>query len=70
MTHWCCAEPRRHGNAKKTSNQAKDHRIKEQFLKFVDNNSASNGRKEGSSGKTFHFDRKLTQIRSPDKKYP
>ena len=66
----CRKNPRRHGNAKKTSNQAKDHRIKEQFFKFVDNNSASNGRKEGSSGKTFYFDRKFTQIRSPDKKDP
>ena len=66
----CRKNPRRHGNARKASNQAKEHLIKEQFLKFIDNNSASNGRKEGSSGKTFYFDRKFTQIRSPDKNDP
>ena len=40
------------------------------FLQFVDSNSASNGCEEGSSGKTLYFDRKFTQIRSPDKKDP
>ena len=35
---------------------------------FVDSNSTSNGQKEGSSGKTFYFDRKFIRICTPDKK--
>ena len=64
----CRKHPRRHGNARKQSNHAKSGAVLEHFLLFVDNNSASNGRKEGSYGKTCYFDRKFTQIRSPDKK--
>ena len=63
----CRKHPRRHGNARKQSNHAKPDAILERFLLFVDNNSSSNGRKEGSYGKTYYFDRKFTQIRTPDK---
>ena len=66
----CKKHPRHHGNARKKSNHAKSDDVMERFLLFVDRNSASNGRKEGSSGKTFYFDRKFTQIRTPDKKDP
>ena len=66
----CKKHPRHHGNARKRSNCAKSDDIMERFLLFVGSNSASNGRKEGSSGKTFYFDRKFTQIRTPDKKDP
>ena len=66
----CNKRPRRHGNSRKQSNNAKSEVVVQRFLDFVDNNSASNGRKEGSSGKTFYFDRKFTQIRTPDKKDP
>ena len=66
----CRKHPRRHGNARKQSNHAKSGSVQEHFLLFVDNNSASNGRKEGSYGKTYYFDRKFTQIRTPDKNDP
>ena len=42
----CRKHPRRHGNARKQSNHAKSGSVQEHFLLFVDNNSASNGRKE------------------------
>lgn len=48
--------PERHGNACKKSNNAKSDEILQKFLKFIDGNSAPNGRKEGSHGKTFYFD--------------
>ena len=54
--------PERHGNACKKSNNSKSDEITEKFLKFIDGNSTSNGRKEESRGKTFYFDRKFTQI--------
>jgi hypothetical protein len=66
----CNKRPRRHGNSRKQSNNAKSEVVVQRFLDFVDNNSASNGQKEGSSGKTFYFDCKFTQIRTPDKKDP
>ena len=66
----CKNRPGHHGNAKKQSNHAKSDDILEQFLVFVDNNSTSNGRKEGSYDKMYYFDRKFTQIRTPDKKDP
>ena len=66
----CRKRPRLHGNARKKSNHAKSDDMIERFILFVDSNSASNGRKEGSSGKTFYFDCKFTQIRTPDKKDP
>lgn len=66
----CHKHPRRHGNARKPSNRGRSGDIKERFLLFVDSNSASNGRKEGSHGKTFYFDRKFTQIRTPSKNDP
>ena len=40
------------------------------FLDFVDNNSAPNGRKEGSHGKTYYFNPKFSVIRSPNKSDP
>ncbi len=91
LMSWCCQIVNYQPSARRTrgdvmempeaSNQAKEHLIKEQFLKFGashkgtisqirNNNSASKGRKEGSSGKTFYFDRKFTHIRSPDKNDP
>lgn len=66
----CRSHPGRHGNAKKQSNHAKPNDILERFLDFVDKNSAPNGRKEGSYGKTYYFDFKFTQIRTPDKTDP
>ena len=36
----------------------------------MDKNSASNRRKEGSHGKTFYFNPKFTQIRTPNKDDP
>ena len=63
----CATHPMRHGNACKKSNNAKGDEVLQKFLQFVDTNSASNGRKEGSHGKTFYFDRKFTQIRIPNK---
>ena len=66
----CRKCPRQHRNARKKCNRAKSDDIMERYLLFVDSTSASNGRKEGSSGKTFYFDRKFTQIRTPDKKDP
>ena len=60
----------RHGNAKKRSHNAKSDTVLEKFLAFVDQNSSPNGRKEGSHGKTYYFDRKFTQIRTPDKSDP
>lgn len=63
----CVTHPMRHGNACKKSNNAKGNEVLQMFLQFVDANSASNGRKEGSHGKTFYFDRKFTQIRIPNK---
>ena len=51
----CRKRPRQHRNARKTSNHAKSDDIMERFLLFVDSNSASNGQKEGSSGKTFYL---------------
>ena len=65
----CKKYPGRHRNARKKSNHAKSDDGMERFLLFVDRNSASNGRKEGSAGKTFYFDRKVTQIRTPDKRH-
>lgn len=66
----CVARPMRHGNACKKSNNAKSEEVLQKFFQFVDTNSASNGRKEGSHGKTFYFDRKFTQIRIPNKDDP
>lgn len=66
----CKSRPGRHGNAKRPSNHAKSNDILERFLDFVDKNSAPNGRKEGSYGKTYYFDRKFTQIRTPDNTDP
>ena len=66
----CKKHPRHHGNARKRSNRAKSDDIMERFLLFVYSNSASYGRKEKSSRKTFYFDCKFTQIRAPDKKDP
>jgi len=63
----CVTHPARHGNACKKSNNAKSNEVLQKFFQFVDKNSASNGRKEGSHGKTFYFDRKFTQIRIPNK---
>ena len=48
VTHPMC-----HGNANKRSNNAKSNEDLLLFLQFVDTNSSSNGRKEGSHGKTF-----------------
>ena len=45
-------------------------KVLQQFLDFVDKNSASNGRKEGSHGKTFYFNPKFTQIHTPNKDDP
>ena len=47
----CRKCPRQHRNARKKCNRAKSDDIMERYLLFVDSNSASNGRKEGSSGK-------------------
>lgn len=66
----CATHPTRHGNACKKSNNAKSDEVLQKFFQFVDANSASNGRKEGSHGKTFYFDRKFTQIRTPNKDDP
>ena len=63
----CVTHPMRHGNACRKSNNAKGDEVLQMFFQFVDTNSASNGRKEGSHGKTFYFDRKFTQIRTPNK---
>ena len=66
----CVTHPMRHGNANKKSNNAKSNEILQMFIQFVDTNSSSNGRKEGSHGKTFYFDRKFSQIRVPNKEDP
>ena len=66
----CRKQPTRHGNARKRSNHSKSNAVLQQFLDFVDKNSASNGRKEGSHGKTFYFNPKFTQIRTPNKDDP
>ena len=42
----CKKHPIRHGNARKPSNHASSGGAMERFLAFIDNNSASNGRKE------------------------
>jgi len=59
-----------HGNACKKSNNAESDEILKRFIQFGDKNSASNGCKEGSHGKTFYFDRKFTQICVPNKDDP
>ena len=66
----CRNHPERHGNAGKRSNNAKDGVVLQKFLEFVDNNSASNGRKEGSHGPTFYFSPKFTMLRVPNKDDP
>ena len=66
----CRKQPTRHGNARKRSNHSKSNAVLQGFLEFVDKNSASNGRKEGSHGKTFYFNPKFTQIRTPNKDDP
>ena len=66
----CKKRPGLHRNAKKRSNNALSDAILERFIAFVDKNSAPNGRKEGSYGKTYYFDRKFTQIRTPNKTDP
>ena len=66
----CQSRPARHGNSRKPSNHAKDDHFLQKFLLFVDTNSTPNGRKEGSTGKTYYFDRKFSQIRTPDKNDP
>ena len=62
----CRKQPTRHGNARKRSNHSKSEAVRKRFVDFVDKNSASNGRKEGSHGKTYYFDRRFTQIRTPN----
>lgn len=54
----------RHGNAGKPSNSAKKT-VREEFLRFVDNNSQPNGRSADSSGPTFYFSPKFTTIQTP-----
>ena len=66
----CRKQPTCHGNARKRSNHSKSNAVLQQFLDFVDKNSASNRRKEGSHGKTFYFNPKFTQIRTPNKDDP
>ena len=66
----CQSKPARHGHVGKRSNHAKDERVLHMFLDFVDNNSAPNGRKEGSHGKTYYFNPKFSMIRSPNKSDP
>ena len=66
----CAVQSACHGNACKKSNNAKSDEILKRFFQFVDKNSASNGHKEGSHGKTFYFDRKFTQIRVPNEDDP
>ena len=62
----CRKRPTLHGNSRKQSNNAKSESVLEHFNAFVNSNSTSNGRKEGSCGKTYYFDRKFSQIRTPD----
>ena len=52
------------------SNNAKSNEVLQLFLQFVNTNSSSNDHKEGSHGKTLHFDQKFTQIHVPNKEYP
>ena len=54
----------RHGNAGKTSHNAKTS-LMDDFLRFVDLNSQANGRSADSSGPTFYFLPKFTTIQMP-----
>jgi hypothetical protein len=58
----CRSHPERHGNACRKSNNAKSSAIVQKFLDFVDSNSESNGRKEGSHGPTYFFSPKFTML--------
>ena len=54
----------RHGLAGKTSNNAKVQ-LRDDFLRFVDQNRQPNGRKSGSHGATHYFLPKFTTMRMP-----
>jgi len=62
----CRNDPTRHGNAGKRSNNAKSEAVLQNFLQFVDSNSAPNGRKEGSHGATYYFNPKFSLLRTPN----
>ena len=62
----CQIHPVRHGNSWKPSNHAKDDNLLQKLLLFIDTNSTPNGKK-GNTGKTYYFDRKFSQIRTPNK---
>lgn len=53
-----------HGLARKPSNHAKPSELQD-FLDFVDNNSAPNGRQAGSYSAQFYFLPKLQRIEPP-----
>ena len=55
-----------HGLARKPSNSAK-RSVREDFLKFVDENSQPNGRNTGSAGAQYYFSPKFTRIGEPTK---
>ena len=63
----CRKQPTHHGNA---TNHSKSNAVLQNLGDFVDKNSVSNRRKEGSHGKTFYFNPKFTRFLTPNKDNP